>query len=268
MQNPVETPNKDIKIATIENLELLVSASLISKNLGYIDSIAKSQEVKNNLVQEVFNDYLANKSEYKTLMIDLGYKEDTLKNKSIAKFYFESQIKVIGSKLFSLYGIEIKPNEKSWTLINTKKSLDGQNIIKGAKEYLKNTITLLDLISTNNLKLRIKLIDFSTLKSILTNLSEEIDGVTVKALINNLDINLDDNSYLKALKGILRKVKREVKSGINFDTASIKTIAEADILIEALKARKLALMNGAKTETTKEEVSAELTISDTLEITE
>lgn len=266
MTNTVE--NKNIKIADISNLELLVSASLVQKNLSYIDNIAKSQETKNNLVQEVFNDYLANKSEYKALMLDLGYKEDTLKNKAIAKFYFESQIKVIGSKLFSLYGIEIKPNEKSYTLVNTKKSLDGQNVIKGAKEYLKNTFTLLNLISTNNLKLRIKLIDFSTLKSILTNLSEEIDGVTVKALINNLDINLDDNSYIKALKGILRSIKKEIKSGINFDTTTVKTIAEVEILIEALKARKIELLNGAKPETDKSEVSEELTISDTLEITE
>lgn len=262
------TENKNIKIANISSLELLVNSSLVQKNLSYIDNIAKSQETKNNLVQEVFNDYLANKSDYKALMIDLGYKEDTLKNKSIAKFYFESQIKVISTKLFSLYGIEIKPNEKSYTLINTKKSLDGQNIIKGAKEYLKNTFTLLELISTNNLKLRIKLIDFSTLKSILNNLAEEIDGQTVKSMINNLDINLDDIAYLKALKGILRKVKKEVKTGINFDVTIIKSVAEADILIEALKARKLELLNGAKSEEIKDEVNEDITISDTLEITE
>lgn len=264
--NAVE--NKNIKIADITSLEAIVNASIISKNLGYIDNIAKSQETKNNLVQEIFNDYLANKSEYKTLMITLGYKEDTLKNKAIAKFYFESQIKVIGSKLFSLYGIEIKPNEKSYTLINTKKSIDGQNIIKGAKEYLKNTFTLLELISTNNLKLRIKLIDFSTLKSILNNLAEEIDGQTVKAMINNLDINLNDNSYIKALKGILRSIKKEVKTGINFDITAVKSVAEADILIEALKARKLELLNGAKPDISKDEVNEDITISDTLEITE
>lgn len=269
MQNTTNTTeNKNIKVADINNLELLVNASIISKNLNYIDNIAKSQETKNNLVQEVFNDYLANKSDYKALMIDLGYKEENLKNKSIAKFYFESQIKVIGSKLFNLYGIEIKPNEKSYTLVNTKKTLEGQNIIKGVKEYLKNTITLLELISTNNLKLRIKLIDFSTLKSILTNLGEEIDGNTVKAMINNIDINLDDNSYIKALKGILRSIKKEVKTGINFDLKTIKSVSEVDALIEALKARKLELLNISKPDTEKEEVNTDLHIADTLEITE
>lgn len=258
-----------LKIATIENLSTLVNSDIINENLGFISNIAKSQETKNNLVQSVFFDYLGQKADYKKLMIELGYVETNIKNKDIAKFYFQSQIKVIGSRLFDLYGIEIKSTDKGYTLINTKKSLEGQNYIKGVKEYLKNTFVLVDLISTNNLKMRIKLLDFSTLKSILSNLLELVDGKTVKQLINDIDSSLDDISYLKALKGILRQVKKESKNNLTFDVKSLTKIGDIDTLIELLKDRKNELLNNPKPQAEKsEEVQADLTFQEAFEIEE
>lgn len=258
-----------LKIATIEELGKLVSTNIINENLGFISNVAKAQETKNNLVQNIFFDYLANKSEYKKLMIELGYIEENVKNKDIAKFYFNSQIKIIGSRLFDLYGIEIKSNDKGYSLINTKKSIEGQNIIKGTKEYLKNTFVLVDLISTNNLKMRIKLLDFSTLKSILTNLLELIEGKTVKQLINEIDTNLDDISYLKALKAILRQVKKESKSNLTFDVKSLTKISDIDSLMELLKDRKNELLNTPVSGVEKEEeVKEDTTITETFEIEE
>ena len=258
-----------LKIATIEELGKLVNSSIINENLGFISNIAKAQETKNNLVQNIFFDYLGQKAEYKKLMLELGYLEANIKNKDIAKFYFQSQIKVIGSRLFDIYGIEIKATEKGYNLINTKKSIEGQNIIKGVKEYLKNTFVLVDLISTNNLKMRIKLLDFSTLKSILTNLLELIEGKTVKQLINEIDMNLDDISYLKALKGILRQVKKESKSNINFDIKSLTKVSDIDSLMELLKDRKNELLNNPVSKAEKsEEVPADLTFNESFEIEE
>ena len=203
------------------------------------------------------------------MSIELGYIEENVKNKDIAKFYFNSQIKIIGSRLFDLFGIELKSTDKGYTLINTKKSLEGQNIIKGAKEYLKNTFVLVDLISTNNLKMRIKLLDFSTLKSILTNLLELIEGKTVKQLINDIDSSLDDISYLKALKAILRQVKKESKNNLTFDVKSLTKIGDIDTLIELLKDRKNELLNNPKPQAEKsEEVQADLTFQEAFEIEE
>lgn len=260
--------NETLKIATLEELGKLVNNNIINENLGFISNIAKAQETKNNLVQNIFFDYLGQKAEYKKLMLELGYVESNIKNKDIAKFYFSSQIKVIGSRLFDLYGIEIKSTDKGYSLINTKKSIEGQNYIKGVKEYLKNTFVLVDLISTNNLKMRIKLLDFSTLKSILTNLLELIKGKTVKQLINEIDTNLDDISYLRALKGILRQVKKEVKSNISFDVKSITKISDIDVLMELLKERKNELLSNPTTTKEKEEVQPDLTFQEAFEINE
>lgn len=269
MTTATETTAQKVKIATLENLGALVNTNIINENLGFISNVAKAQETKNNLVQSVFFDYLGQKAEYKKLMIELGYIEANIKNKDIAKFYFQSQIKIIGSRLFDLYGIEIKSNDKGYSLINTKKSLEGQNIIKGAKEYLKNTFVLVDLISTNNLKMRVKLLDFSTLKSILTNLLELIEGKTVKQLINEIDTNLDDISYLKALKAILRQVKKESKSNLTFDVKSLTKISDIDSLMELLKDRKNELLNNpVPTAEKSEEVKEDLTFNEAFEIEE
>lgn len=252
MQNVNNTNGQN---GTNENLSL-VNVNILQQNLSYIKNVAQNNQVKNNLVQDVFFDYLENKAKYKAKMIEVGYLEDNIKNKDIAKFYFNQLTLEVAKSLFSDYGVELKEVTKddktSFKLTNTKKTFEADNIIKGTKEYLRNNFTLLDLISTNNLKLRIKLIDFRTLREIILNLNNENEkGFSLKALINSIDVTLSDIEYLKALKARIKEVKennKTVKSDI-IDLSKLKDIKSIDEVLEQLKALKESLIVEASNDT-------------------
>lgn len=247
---------------------LVVNQTLINANLGFIKSVANNIAIKDDLVSSIFFDYLNAKNDYKAEMVTLKFSD--INNKSIAKFYFSRQVQEVAKSLFNEYGVEIKETDKGYTLINSKKTSEADNIIKGAKEYLRNCNTLEAFISVNNLKLRVKLINFRTLKDILNHLTTEINGVTVKALINGIDANLFDKEYLNKLNAIIKEAKALTKkeTALIFDFSKIKSVEEVTALIEELKALKDTL-NGAKVPTEEmEEVTTGEIVAETYEIQE
>ena len=251
--NGTNNTNENVQNVSLVNRDILI------ENLKYIKNVAQNVQTKNDLVQNVFFDYLENKSKYKAKMIEVGFIEDNIKNKDIAKFYFNQLTLEVAKHLFSDYGVELKEVTKddkiSFKLINTKKTFEADNIIKGAKEYLRNNFTLLDLISTNNLKLRIKLIDFRTLREIILNLNNENEkGFSLKALINSIDVTLSDIEYLKALKARIKEVKENnkiVKTDI-IDLSKLKDVKSIDEVLEQLKALKESLIVEASNDTQNE----------------
>ena len=246
--NATQTTNE-----TLETQLSLVSSlgnNTIQKEIiSFIDNVAKNNQTRNNLVQDVYFDYLAQKSDYKKEMIEKGFKEDNIKNKEIAKYYFQVQVNNIALELFKAYNIEIKSTDKGYKLINTGKTTTGESVIKGVKEYLKNSFVLLDLISTNNLKLRIKLLDFAVLKALLSNLLVEFEGVTLKNAVNNISPALNDIEYLKALKNLIKVHKIETKKDLGLDIQKLNLV-QVEELLKELNSKKLELLNIAKSEDT------------------
>ena len=196
----------------------LFNLELINQSLSFIDSVAKSTTTKNMLLSDTFFDYLAKKQDVKSAMIEAGIQDP--KNKDIANYYFKGILSALTKKAFEAYNIEIKEvikegKEFNYTFTNKSTTTANVEFIVAFKELFKLYKTLIQLISTNNLSLRIKLLDYKKVKSILDNLSNEFthNGVktTLKSCINSIDKNSNDIDYIKALDNFI-KLSKEVKT--------------------------------------------------------
>lgn len=196
----------------------LFNLELINQSLSFIDSVAKSTTTKNTLLSDTFFDYLAKKQDVKSAMIEAGIIEP--KNKDIANYYFKGILSALTKKAFEAYNVEIKEvikegKEFNYTFTNKSTTTANVEFIVAFKELFKLYKTLIQLISTNNLSLRIKLLDYKKVKSILDNLSNEFvhNGVktTLKSAINSIDKNSNDIDYIKALDNFI-KLSKEVKT--------------------------------------------------------
>lgn len=238
------TENQNPTIETKDyNLEL------ISNSLKFVNAIASSTTTKNELVQDTFFDYLSKKSLVKAKMIDLGVVEP--KNKDIAKFYFKEILSDLAKKAFEAYNIEIKEVIKegkdfNYSFTNKDTTKSNLEFITGFKELFKLYKVVLELIGTNNLSLRIKLLDYKKIKAVLDNLTVEIEvnsqKSTLKSAINSISPDLNDIEYLKALDNFI-KLSRELKVSENID--GVKSTVQK-LTLENKKALLLFLQNELK----------------------
>lgn len=242
-----QNQNQNTENQTLETKDY--NQELISNSLKFVNAIASSTTTKNELVQDTFFDYLSKKSIVKTKMIDLGIQEP--KNKDIAKFYFKEILGDLSKKAFEAYNIEIKEVIKegkdfNYSFTNKDTTKSNQEFITGFKELFKLYKVVLELIGTNNLSLRIKLLDYKKIKAILDNLSSEIEvnsqKSTLKSAINSLNSDLNDIDYLKALDSYI-KLSRELKVSENID--GVKTTV-SKLTLENKKALLIYLQNELK----------------------
>lgn len=229
----------------------LFNLELINQSLSFIDSVAKSTTTKNSLLSDTFFDYLAKKQDVKTTMIEAGIQDP--KNKEIANYYFKGILSALTKKAFEAYNIEIKEvikenKEFNYTFTNKSTTTSNVEFIVAFKELFKLYKTLIQLISTNNLSIRIKLLDYKKVKSILDNLGNEFDfngtKTTLKSAINSIDKNSNDIDYIKALDNFI-KLSKEVKIS-NFE--AVKKQVEKTTLED-----KKALLAFLQSEIKKEE---------------
>lgn len=234
-----------------ETTNKLFNLELINQSLSFVDSVAKSTTTKNTLLSDTFFDYLAKKQDVKTTMVEAGIIDP--KNKEIANYYFKGILSALTKKAFEAYNIEIKEvikedKEFNYTFTNKSTTTANGEFIVAFKELFKLYKTLIQLISTNNLSLRIKLLDYKKVKNILDNLSNEFEhnGVktTLKSAINSIDKNSNDIDYIKALDNFI-KLSKEVKKS---DFSTIKKSVEKISLDD-----KKALLAFLQSEIKKEE---------------
>lgn len=197
-----------------QNETKLYNLELITKSLSFVNNTAQNVQSKNDLVQETYFDFLANKPKVKEEMILNGFLEP--KNKDIAQSYFKSILSDLSQRAFKDFNIEIKEvikedKEFNYSFTNKDKSSNNDNFIIAFKELFKLYKTLIQLISTNNLSLRIKLFNYKEIKSILDNLAKEIElngnKVTVKSAINSIAKDSNDLQYKESIKTILKSAK-------------------------------------------------------------
>lgn len=213
----------------------LFNLELINQSLSFVDSVAKSTTTKNTLLSDTFFDYLAKKQDVKITMIEAGIIEP--KNKEIANYYFKGILSALTKKAFEAYNIEIKEvikedKEFNYTFTNKSTSTSNLEFIIAFKELFKLYKTLIQLISTNNLSLRIKLLDYKKVKNILDNLSNEFEfngtKTTLKSAINSIDKNSNDIDYIKALDNFIKLSKEVKKSDFNQVKKSVEKISLDD----------------------------------------
>lgn len=237
MQNTNETNGQiDTKLYNLE---------LITKSLSFVNNTAQNVQSKNDLVQDTYFDFLSNKAKVKEGMILNGFIEP--KNKDIASTYFKSILGDLSQRAFKDFSIEIKEvikedKEFNYSFTNKDKTQNNENFIIAFKELFKLYKTLIQLISTNNLSLRIKLFNYKEIKSILDNLAKEIEQnavkTTVKSLINSIDKNSNDLQYKEAIKAILKSAKEIQTENIE---PLLKSISK--LTLEAKKALLLKLQS-------------------------
>ena len=235
--------NENITNGQIETK--LYNLELITKSLRFVNNTAQNVQSKNDLVQETYFDFLSNKSKVKEEMILNGFLEP--KNKDIAQSYFKSILTDLSQRAFKDFNIEIKEvikedKEFNYSFTNKDKTQNNENFIIAFKELFKLYKTLIQLISTNNLSLRIKLFNYKEIKAILDNLAKEIEQngnkVTVKSLINGIDKNSNDLQYKESIKAILKSAKEVQTENIEPLLKSIQKLT-----LEAKKALLLKLQS-------------------------
>ena len=186
------------------------------KNASNNEAETIIKRISNKNISDNFFEYLDKKNECKEKMIKLGYVNP--KNKEIAKFYFRTILQKIIDIAFEYYKIEIEAVKKEGLTFSYSIKKSSNHNIEFEKEFknlCKDYEILLQLISINNLFIRIKLFDYTNMKFILNNLDKAIivedKEVTLKAAINSLYKDLDDIQYLSKIKSYLKLAK------INFD---------------------------------------------------
>lgn len=182
------------------------------KNVSNNEADTIIKRISNTNIADNYSEYLHKKNEYKESMIKLGYVNP--KNKEIAKFYFRTILNEIVEIAFKYYKIEIEAVKKEGLIFSyTIKTSSNSNVefVKEFRNLCKVYEILFHLISTNNLSIRIKSLDNNDIKSILDNLTKLISvedkELSLKAAINSLDKDLDDNQYLSKIKSYLKLVK-------------------------------------------------------------
>lgn len=241
MQNPVTEQKENEVKEIVHNYNL----ELITKSLLFVNNTAKNVVAKNELVQDTYFDFLGNKQKVKSEMIENGFIEP--KNKDVANYYFKSILGDLSTKAFNDFNIEIKEVVKegkdfNYSFKNVDKTKSNEEFVVAFKELFKLYKTLILLISTNNLALRIKLFDYKGIKRILDNLVMEIDlqgdKTTLKSAINSIPKDSNDIAYLETIKSYLKLVQELPTENIEplFKSFQKLTLESKVKLLEQLKA--------------------------------